>query len=196
MTTTPVDARDPAERIRDAIAKGELGPHDLTVRQLGAFLGKTTGHVYHRWGSLDGLLYAVGQATFATLAKKLGKAYEKSGRLADVAVAFVDFGLEQPTLYALMFEHRYDWEDLRKRGVVGEGLPGVALFRRVAERFGEEEARLLYAGLHGLVSLAATGRANVGAMTRSDREVARASARRLAELLTGSQSETGSDSSG
>ncbi len=187
MTPAPPVTDDPADRICAALWSGTLSEADLTARQLGAFLGKTTGHVYHRWGSLDGLLHDVGQAGFVRLGKHLTALAAKAGEagsLAALAVGFVDFGLQHPALYALMFERRFDWSELRARGSVGPSSPGAGLFREMAARLGIEEARLLYAGLHGLVSLASSGRANVGALTQSDRDVARASARRLATLLS------------
>lgn len=178
MTAPPL--ADSPEQIVDALLAGDLTAADLTARDLGAFLGKTTGHVYHRWGSLDGLLFAVSQVGFARLARQLGKVFEHTADLSEVAAAFVDFGLAHPDLYTLMFERRFDWEELRTRGALTGDTPGLDLWRALAGQLGAEEARLLFAGLHGLVSLAASGRANIGITTKSDREVARASARRLA----------------
>jgi AcrR family transcriptional regulator len=184
MPTRPrPPALDPPEQIFAALLAGELSAADLTARELGAFLGKTTGHVYHRWGSLDGLLFAVSQAGFAHLGRELGRVYERTNGLAEVAAAFVEFGLAHPDLYTLMFEHRFDWDALRARGMLTGDTPGLGLWRMLAEQLGAEEARLLFAGLHGLVSLAASGRANIGLTSKSDREVARASARRLVHML-------------
>ena len=50
------------------------------------------------------------------------------------------------------------------------------------------DARLLMAGLHGLVSFAASGRMNTGDLSRSDRAVALASARDLASRVHASTS--------
>ncbi|MBL9024648.1 MAG: WHG domain-containing protein [Myxococcales bacterium] len=179
----PAEPTDPAERIFRALLSGRLSASSLTARDLGAFLGKTTGAIYHRWGSLDGLLFAVTQAGFAHLGETIAAVHDKTGDLSAVAVAFVDFGLAHPELYALLFERHFDWTDLRARGALGGETPGLGLWRALAARLGAEEARILYAGLVGLVSLAASGRANVGLTTKSDRDVARASARRLVSLL-------------
>jgi AcrR family transcriptional regulator len=183
--------QDPAEAILAALYAGELGEGDLTARQLGAFLGKTTGHVYHHWGSLDGLLFAVSQAAFARLARDLGAVSSRGGDLEDVAAAFVDFGLAHPALYQVMFERRYDWAALRAQGrLTPDAQPGLGMWGALAAAIGADEARLLFAGLHGLVSLAASGRANIGALTRTDREVARASARLLARKLSTATQDT------
>src|SRR5688500_17467972 len=105
MTPSPPVTDDPADRICAALWSGTLSEADLTALQLGAFLVKITGHVYHRWGSLDGLLHEVGQAGFARLGKHLRTLAAKagdSGSLAALAVGFVDFGLQHPALYGLM----------------------------------------------------------------------------------------------
>jgi AcrR family transcriptional regulator len=182
MAARPLPASaDPVGAIFQALLSGKLRSGDLTARQLGAFLGKTTGHVYHHWGSLDGLLFSVSQAGFAHLARELGGL---RGGLEAVAAAFVDFGLEHPALYELMFERRFDWAALRREGRLTPGaLPGLGIWGSLATAIGADEARLLYAGLHGLVSLASSGRANIGALTQSDREVARESARLLVRRL-------------
>jgi hypothetical protein len=46
-----------------------------------------------------------------------------------------------------------------------------------------DDARLFVAGLHGLVSMALSGRANVGTLEVSDKDAAISAARRLAHLI-------------
>lgn len=169
-------------RIVDGLVAGKLGLDDLSARGLGAFVGKTTGHVYHHWGSLGGLLFAISREGFVRLAARLAAVSEPHD-LADVATAFVDFGLDHPALYYVMFEHPHDWKALRERELLDGPLPGLAMWRSIAVDIGPQNARLLYAGLHGLVSLAKSGRANIGNARESDRDVARQSARALAELV-------------
>ncbi len=60
----------------------------------------------------------------------------------------------------------------------------VAWFANLGSDDPDGDARLLYAGLHGLVSLASTGRANIGDLNTSDRDMAISLARRLARRLT------------
>ena len=172
-----------------ALARGELGIGDLTARRLGAFLGRTTSVLYHHFGSLDGFLYAVAGQGFRDLGAVLGEALA-AGEVTDVAAAFVAFGLDRPALYHVMFERRHDWDALRRAGALEGQKPGLELWDHIVSALAaagspapEGDARILYAGLHGLVSLAATGRANVGDLETSDREVALASARELARRL-------------
>jgi AcrR family transcriptional regulator len=172
-------------RVCDALVAGELSADDLRARPLGEFLGKTTSVLYHHWGSLDGFLYAVSEAGFALLAERVIDTLD-SGDPETLAATYVTFGLDAPDLYAVMFERTYDWDKLRQAGAFDEAQPGMTLWERLSQRLAamgspspQEDARLIFAGLHGLVSLAITGRANIGDLSRSDREVAISSGRRL-----------------
>ncbi|MBK7580019.1 MAG: WHG domain-containing protein [Myxococcales bacterium] len=184
------EAEVAVSRVCRALARGRLSPDALTARDLSKFVGKTTSLLYHHWGSLDGFLYAVSQAGFVDLVERLGTVLTTGGDLPQLSEAFVGFGLDSPALYALMFERRYDWTALRKRGAFNNPSPAAAMWQTLVTKLDEAgsddpdaDARLLYAGLHGLVSLAASGRANFGVLAKTDREVALASARRLATRL-------------
>jgi len=179
-------------QLRDAIARGELSTTDLTARKVAAHVGRSTSLVYHHYGSLDGLLHAVAQEGYALLGERLLGALD--GGLPALARAYVRFGLDYPELYRLMFERRYDWEALRARGACadspGMGLwnQAIAVLAEAGSRAPEADARVLLGGLHGTVSLALSGRANVGDLSRSDRDVALHTAGRLAALITGASS--------
>ncbi|MEY4577563.1 MAG: hypothetical protein RL701_2266 [Pseudomonadota bacterium] len=178
-------------RVFTAIEHGELAPEALSARQVCAFLGYTTGHLYHHFGSLDGLWCGVAQLAFAKLDACLLCAANTHDAVAPaLAQAFVEFGIDNPALYTLMFERHYDWAALRERGLINEPNPAMQLWRGLVQHMTElgsgdprRDARVLFAGLHGLVSLARSGRANVGVLQISDRDAAVAAARRLATLL-------------
>lgn len=176
--------------IRDALAAGRLEPADLSTRRLAALAGKTTSLVYHRYGSLDGLLYQVAQSGMGLLGARLLEAEVAGADLAELAATFVRFGLDAPGLYGLMFQRQFDWRVLRAGGALGDGQPGLKLFHLLGERLRaagakspRRDARMLFAGLHGLVSLALTGRANVGDLETTDEAAAIDAARELARRL-------------
>ncbi|MDB4972912.1 MAG: hypothetical protein JWN48_1253 [Myxococcaceae bacterium] len=181
---------DATARVFRALERGELKAAELSARQVCAFLGYTTGHLYHHFGSLDGLLCRVAQYAFERFGARLIAA---GGALRDgpaMAEAFVEFGLAHPLLYGLMFDRHYDWAALHARGLVGPAAPSVQLWKTLVAEISargtkrpEDDARVLFAGLHGLVSVARSGRANIGALELTDREAAIAAARRLAELI-------------
>ena len=168
------------EKVRDDLRRGRIKPEEISVRHVAKWLKKSTIVVYHHFGSLDGLLFAVGQSGMKLLGERLaGK------KLLDVAEEFVRFGIEAPSLYYVMFEHRFDWAALRKAGALTPDMPGRALFLRLTETLGSHrDARIFTAGLHGLVSLALSGRANVGALEMTDEAAAIDAARELARKLT------------
>jgi AcrR family transcriptional regulator len=181
---------DPVLRVRDALVAGKLSAADLTARRLGALLGKTTSVLYHHYGSLDGFFFAVAESGMHLLGARLDAARAGGAGLAELCVEFVRFGLEAPDLYALMFERRVDWAALRRAGALRGDLPGLRLLALVTEagraagsRDPARDARMLFAGLHGLVSLALSGRANLGALEMTDEAAALDAAAELAHRL-------------
>jgi AcrR family transcriptional regulator len=180
---------DPVIQVRDALREGRLPAEQLTARGIGEHLGKTTSVVYHHYGSLDLFLFEVGQAGLAVLAERMDAVRQSGGELADLAATFVRFGLETPGLYALMFERSYDWAEIRRRHKHGD-TPGHLMWRSLVELLRAEgsphpltDARILFGGLHGLVSLALSGRANIGTLEISDEAAAIEAARSLARRL-------------
>ena len=168
------------EKVRDDLLRGKIQPEEISVRKVAGWLKKSTIVVYHHFGSLDGLLFAVGQSGMRLLGERLaGK------KLIQVAEEFVRFGIEAPSLYHVMFEHHYDWPALRKAGALTPDMPGRALFLQLSGTLGSDrDARIFIAGLHGLVSLALSGRANVGAMEMTDEAAAIDAAREFVRKLT------------
>lgn len=178
------------DTIYRALIAGELDEEDLSARRIGKLLGKTTSVVYHHFGSIDGFLFAVSQRGYADLRLKLAAAFARASDLADVAEAYVEFALDHPELYPLMFERRFDWDALREAGAFevttasGDMLAALlCLLEAGGSRDPISDGRLLVAGLHGLVSFAASGRMNTGELTKPDRVVAIAAARDLAHRL-------------
>jgi AcrR family transcriptional regulator len=178
-------------RVCRALAKGRISVDSITARDLAKFVGKTTSLLYHHWGSLDGFLYAVSQQGFQELGQRFDAVMKAGGGLPELAEEFVSFGLESPALYALMFERHYDWPALKKSGAFERGGSTAGMWQALVGYLAsagsadpDMDARLFYAGLHGMVSLAVSGRANFGALTKTDREIAILAARRLASRLT------------
>lgn len=181
---------DAVDRIYRALVAGELDGADLSARRVASFLGKTTGAIYHRWGSFDGLLFAVGQRGFAELGARVAAAWARDPSFTRCAEVYVAFGLDHPALYPLLFERRFDWAGLRAAGAFAQESPGGQLFAgvlRLLQDAGSKsplhDARLLMAGLHGIVSLATSGRMNTGDLSTPDRAAALTTARDLAERV-------------
>ena len=181
---------DAIDTVYCALMAGELSDEGLSARRVSKLLGKTTSVLYHHFGSLDRFLFAVSQRGYSDLKRALEDAFRSRSDLEDVAEAFVRFALEHRELYALMFERRFDWDALRAAGAFEattastEMLAGLlCLLEAGGSPDPVADGRLFVASLHGLVSLAASGRMNAGELSSTDRAVAIASARDLARRL-------------
>lgn len=180
-------SREEVETVCDALASGELTADTLGARRVADLLGRTTGLLYHHWGSLDGFLLEVSQLGWTRLADALMEhALAPVEALAD---AYLRFAFAHPALYHLMAERRLDWPRLRAEGRLTAGS-GLDLWDALTSRLElagsdapAEDARLLYASLHGLASLALSGRANVRDIDTTDEEVALRAARHLVRRL-------------
>jgi Tetracyclin repressor-like, C-terminal domain len=172
-------------RVFDALRTGQISRADLTARRLTAFLDQSTIVLYHRFGSLDGFLIRVDGAGWKLLSTELSRV--KAPSLEDVALAYVDFAFRHRDLYWLMTEHPFDREALHARGRLRLETPLVGAFRDLLARHGspqpDKDTLVAFASLHGLASLALSGRLDLGG-PRETRQRIRAEARRVAALLT------------
>ena len=71
------------DTVYSALVARELDDADLSARKLCRLLGKTTGALYHHFGSLDGLLFEVSQRACASLKDRLESVYAERGDLAE-----------------------------------------------------------------------------------------------------------------
>ena len=180
-------SREEVSRVCDALASGELTADTLGARRVADLLGRTTGLLYHHWGSLDGFLHEVAQLGWTRMADALME--HALHPVQDLAEAYLRFAFQHPALYHLMSERRFDWARLRADGRLSAGA-GLDLWDALTSRLSSagsdapaEDARLLYASLHGLASLALSGRANVRDIDTTDEEVALRAARHLVRRL-------------
>jgi AcrR family transcriptional regulator len=187
----PIDLEDAPDFVLSALLSGEMTAADLSARRLSKRLGRTTGSLYHRWGSLDGFLHAIVQRAFGRMSTVAGIGPDTE--LGDLAEGWLRFANQAPELYGLMFERTYDWSKLCLEP--DDASRGLAVWRGFVQRFEAlgsdhpaDDARIFYAALHGLTSLVASGRANVDDIETSDLDAAIRTARRLARTLTGASS--------
>ena len=170
-------------QVQRALERGEIHEGNLSARGIAALLGQTTSVIYHRWGSLDGLLFAVATLGWTDLANALGTGEGEGSRVKRMAETYVTFALDRPALYRLMTDYPFDRDALRAGGVTSRRpspLRVAKLFMASFEKRGGEEpeldAHLFHAGLHGLVTASPLA---------TDREAALRAARRLTRKLAG-----------
>ncbi|WP_282782009.1 MULTISPECIES: TetR/AcrR family transcriptional regulator [unclassified Nocardia] len=156
----------------------EAGGYDsVTVRSVADRVGYTVPIVYQFFAGKRALLVELVDVGFAELAHRLGRARcpdiqrTEGGPLLTVAVAYWEFALDDPHLYRLMHSlpdvpfgtpdapasARACFEILRETATTG--IPNLCADTHDADA----GADLLWAHLHGLVSLVLDGRVKGGA---------------------------------
>jgi AcrR family transcriptional regulator len=144
----------------------ERGPGALRIRDLSEAVGKSTMGVYTHFGSKQGLLEQLYLHGFSRLEDRLNAVpYAGHGRqeLLAFALAYREFALDNEALYGLMFERAtpdfMPSDDSRMAGLETFEM----LVRRIAEwqpnlADPAPHAHLVWAAMHGLVSIELTHR--------------------------------------
>jgi len=106
--TVYMGTRSTAEKI--AAAAGKLlareGADAVTMRRVAKAVGITPMALYRHFGDREGLLNALADAGFEALAARLANAAmptDPEAQLTAILDLFLDFGLEKPRLFELMF---------------------------------------------------------------------------------------------
>ncbi len=89
------------ERAAEVIAS--QGPPGLSLRSLAADLGVSHTAPLHHFGSREGVLNALAAQGFRILAERLVAVRESGAGFLDVGVAYVEFALEHPAHFQVMF---------------------------------------------------------------------------------------------
>jgi AcrR family transcriptional regulator len=103
--------RTTTERIAGVARKllDREGAEAVTMRRVAAAVGITPMALYRHFADREGLLNALADAGFEELAARVAKAHAARGseeRLKKNLDAFLDFGIEKPRLFELMFLKR------------------------------------------------------------------------------------------
>lgn len=150
------------------------GLEALSLRRLAERCGVSRAAPYHHFADKQALLAAVAEQGFVQLGSLLqvvtgNEQIALRDRLHQAVLGYLDFALEQPALYALMFG-----QSLWKSDAPGSSAPSTVQFQRSAkdcfrqyvqlfERLQNpshdplRSAQLLWATLHGLAQLARDG---------------------------------------
>jgi len=162
------------QELRQAIltAAGELfleqGYERFSLRKVAGRIGYSTTTIYLYFRDKDDLLFTVVDEGFVRLGQQLAAAAASTEdpweRLIALGRAYVNFGLQNPVYYQLMFMQRTDFLTRRQ---AGESQPRIASFRVLQQtvqqaidagvlRPGDAESYsdVFWALVHGMVSLA------------------------------------------
>ncbi|AKN70733.1 TetR family transcriptional regulator [Streptomyces sp. PBH53] len=137
------------------------GPQALTLREIARRAGVSHGAPRRYFPTHRDLLSAIARRGFADLAERvrttLGRETgDPRARVTALARTYLDFALEQPGMYELMFRH-----DLLESGHLGLRDTSLPLFSLLTELIGEADpgadarrvAGALWANLHGTAQL-------------------------------------------
>lgn len=146
----------------------EQGLQGLTARKLGAAVGYSPGSIYNVFGNLDGLIIQVNAETLDRLIAELSQISmtgEPKRDLAAVVEHYLVFEAANPKLWSALFDHDLKpgttWPDwyLAKIDAVFTLAEAalVPLFGTAATPASRRAIQALWAGLHGITSLARSG---------------------------------------
>ncbi|NNG03184.1 MAG: TetR/AcrR family transcriptional regulator [Inquilinus sp.] len=158
----------------ESIAEQE-GARGLTAREVAGRIGYSVGTLYNLFGTLDDLIVEVNGTTLDALYDSLMEARRKADSdepetvIAAFAAAYIDFIDRQPNRWDILFEHKLpkgrrlpNWY-FEKLGRLLTLLDGslAPLFAADQKRDRARAARVLWCGLHGICSLARSGKLGV-----------------------------------
>jgi AcrR family transcriptional regulator len=146
------------------------GVEALTIRRVAEAVGRTQPAVYQHFASKDELLAELVVSGFLLLLQSLERARSGKRRaLSAIVAAYVAFGTQRPRLYSVMF---VDPPAVAFAAGTKTPAPAHAAFgliaRAIAADSGRDPLKLetvtetAWSALHGLVSLAITGRLRPG----------------------------------
>lgn len=172
MSEAPIRSRILDEARDLFVAQGASA---VTMRGVAARVGVTPMALYRYFASREELLAALVTQGHATFLRYLSRALHERTPLARLAAAgeqYLRFALEHPQSYAVMFMERGVPADPKGEG---EGGEEVATFRFLVDRIrdgaaagalrvadAEDTALVVWAHVHGLVSLFLAGKLQLG----------------------------------
>jgi AcrR family transcriptional regulator len=128
------------------------GPGAVRIRDVAAAAGMSTMGVYTHFGSKERLLEEIYADGLAELERRLAAA--PAGLLA-LALEYRRFALDNESLYALMFERALP--DFMPSEATRRA--GLGAFDQLVSRAGDvQDAHLIWASMHGMVSIELTHR--------------------------------------
>jgi AcrR family transcriptional regulator len=168
-------SRDDIIEVSRAIIEDE-GVEQLTIRRIAETIHRTQPAVYQHFSSKDAILEAVVADGFAALAERLKRA-TRGGKtsLTAIANAYVRFGLERPRLYDVMFVRP---PAITFAAGAATPIPAQTAFNIVAAAVAESGVppaqtdtvtEVVWASLHGLVTLSITQRLRPGRVLQQER---------------------------
>ena len=141
----------------------ENGASALSVREVARRAGVSPGAPYRHYADRDALISAVAAVGYRELAECLAAANPSPSRpedLADVAVAYVQFALDRPALFRVMFSEPCDEGNAERVAAVGaiSSYVGAIVAQSFPDADSEAMSTAVWALVHGLAFLHLDGK--------------------------------------
>jgi AcrR family transcriptional regulator len=149
-----------------AVAEGLSG---LTARRIAKASGCSVGTLYNVFGNLDTLILHLNASTLERLNELLAQpssGKDPEHRVRELSERYMQFTSEYANLWSVLFEHVWprdqampNWYPVRIRRLLGVLAGAMApLFPDGSEQERLQAAAVLWSSLHGIHSLAASGK--------------------------------------
>jgi AcrR family transcriptional regulator len=170
-THTPQQLRDLIlDAAQEIIESGGLS--GLSAREIARRIGYSPGTIYNMFENLDDVVLNVEARVLDALDKRLAESLEvpePQKRIQRLALTYLAFTNEKPKLWNLLFEHHLPagtelpaWYQQKLEGLlvrVEEALKPLFPAGHDADR--QRTARVLWAGVHGITSLATADKLSI-----------------------------------
>jgi AcrR family transcriptional regulator len=166
------EKQDVRQAILDAAAElfREHGYERFSLRQVAERIGYSPTTIYLYFTAKDDLLFTVADVGFARFGEQLVAAAastaDPTGRLAALGRAYIDFGIQNPAYYQLMFMQRGDFLMAKRYGECNPRIDSFGVLEQavrdainagvVQPSDAASYADALWALVHGIVAMAIT----------------------------------------
>lgn len=143
---------------------------DVSIRAVAEKVGRTPPSIYLHFADKDALIHSVCDRLFDSLADRSAAAQAGSDdpveRICRCAHAYVDFALEFPAVYRILFLDNYDWDEMMTMDHLKESVAFRSMYDNVVDAFEsgvfksdggpDTVSILLWMSIHGIASLLLT----------------------------------------
>ena len=168
---TPQQLRDLILDAAQEIIESD-GLSGLSAREIARRIGYSPGTIYNMYQNLDDVILHVEARVLDSLETRLGgivRAASGPAALPELARAYLAFTQEKPKLWNLLFEHHLPagtdlpaWYQEKLEGLLKRVEEALApLFPAGSEADRHRAARVLWAGVHGITSLATADKLSI-----------------------------------
>jgi AcrR family transcriptional regulator len=170
-THTPQQLRDLILDAAQEIIESN-GLSGLSAREIARRIGYSPGTIYNMFENLDDVVLHVEARVLDALDKRLAESLqvpEPKQRIQRLAQSYLSFTHEKPKLWNLLFEHHLPagtelpaWYQQKLEGLLARVEESLApLFPAGHDSDRQRTARVLWAGVHGITSLATADKLSI-----------------------------------